>query len=100
RNFPSLAHFPGKTSRSRRPMRKEAAARSALFERIIERGRRTAGKEASMKVGDVSRRRRLADPVRLRWYAKYRALRFARRMLRAQLEAATPASCESAGQSA
>jgi hypothetical protein len=34
-----------------------------------------------MKVGDVSRPRRLADPVRLRWYAYHRAVRFARRML-------------------
>ena len=33
-----------------------------------------------MKVGDVSRRRRLADPVRLRWYARHRALRFSRRL--------------------
>jgi hypothetical protein len=34
-----------------------------------------------IKVGDVSRRRRLADPARQRWYAHYRAVRFARRML-------------------
>jgi len=34
-----------------------------------------------MKIGDVSRRRRFADPVRLRWYARHRAVRFARRML-------------------
>jgi hypothetical protein len=33
-----------------------------------------------MKIGDVSRPRRLADPARRRWYARYRALRFARRM--------------------
>jgi hypothetical protein len=33
-----------------------------------------------MREGDVSRRRRLIGPVaRLRWYAHYRALRFARR---------------------
>jgi hypothetical protein len=38
-----------------------------------------------MKIGDVSRRRRLADPVRLRWYAQYRTLRFARRMLRGEV---------------
>jgi hypothetical protein len=32
------------------------------------------------KQGDVSRRRRLIGPVaKLRWYARYRALRFARR---------------------
>ena len=35
-----------------------------------------------IKIGDVSRRRRLADPARQRWYAHYRAVRFARRMLR------------------
>jgi hypothetical protein len=35
-----------------------------------------------MKTGDVSRRRRLADPARMRWYAHYRAVRFSRRMLR------------------
>jgi hypothetical protein len=33
-----------------------------------------------MRKGDVSRRRRLIGPVaKLRWYAHYRALRFARR---------------------
>jgi hypothetical protein len=33
------------------------------------------------KQGDVSRRRRLmGPPAKLRWYARYRALRFARRM--------------------
>jgi hypothetical protein len=34
-----------------------------------------------MRVGDVSRPRRLADPARLRWYAYHRAVRFARRVL-------------------
>jgi hypothetical protein len=33
-----------------------------------------------MRIGDVSRPRRFADPIRLRWYAKHRAVRFARRM--------------------
>ena len=33
-----------------------------------------------MKIGDVSRPRRFADPARLRWYAYHRAVRFARRM--------------------
>jgi hypothetical protein len=33
-----------------------------------------------MKIGDVSRYRRFADPVRQRWYAYYRAVRFAQRM--------------------
>jgi hypothetical protein len=33
-----------------------------------------------MKSGDISRARRLADPARQRWYARYRAVRFARRM--------------------
>ena len=36
-----------------------------------------------MKIGDVSRQRRFADPARLRWYAQHRALRFALRMKRA-----------------
>ena len=35
-----------------------------------------------MKIGDVSRRRRLADPARLRWYAHHRSVRFSRRMMR------------------
>jgi hypothetical protein len=33
-----------------------------------------------MKIGDVSRQRRFADPVRQRWYAHHRAVRFALRM--------------------
>jgi len=33
-----------------------------------------------MRIGDVSRLRRFADPARLRWYAHHRAVRFARRM--------------------
>ena len=33
-----------------------------------------------MKIGDVSRRRRLSDPARRRWYAYHRAVRFALRM--------------------
>jgi hypothetical protein len=33
-----------------------------------------------MRIGDVSRPRRFADPARLRWYAHHRAVRFARRM--------------------
>ena len=36
-----------------------------------------------MRIGDVSRRRRFADPARMRWYAHYRCVRFARRMMRA-----------------
>jgi hypothetical protein len=39
----------------------------------------------TIKVGDVSRRRRLADPARRRWYAYHRAVRFARRMLREEM---------------
>jgi hypothetical protein len=34
-----------------------------------------------MKRGDVSRKRRFRDTARKRWYAWYRSLRFARRML-------------------
>lgn len=33
-----------------------------------------------MRIGDASRARRFADPVRQRWYAKHRAIRFASRM--------------------
>jgi hypothetical protein len=33
-----------------------------------------------MKIGDVSRPRRFADPVRQRWYAYHRAVRFALRV--------------------
>jgi hypothetical protein len=33
-----------------------------------------------MRIGDVSRPRRSSDPIRQRWYARYRAIRFARRM--------------------
>ncbi|MBV9125259.1 MAG: hypothetical protein JO112_18030 [Planctomycetes bacterium] len=33
-----------------------------------------------MKIGDVSRGRRFADPARLRWYAYHRSVRFALRM--------------------
>ena len=42
------------------------------------------------KVGDVSRRRRLyGGEARLRWYARHRARRFARRYA-----AAAPAKCD------
>jgi hypothetical protein len=47
-----------------------------------------------MKVGDVSRRRRLADPVRLRWYAHHRAVRFAQRMARAAGLACSARVCQ------
>ena len=33
-----------------------------------------------MRIGDVSRQRRQSDPIRRRWYAQHRAIRFARRM--------------------
>ena len=38
-----------------------------------------------MKTGDVSRRRRFADPARMRWYAHYRAVRFSRRLTACEL---------------
>jgi hypothetical protein len=44
-----------------------------------------------MKIGDVSRPRRFANPARLRWYAFHRSVRFALRMMKA--EEAT-AQCE------
>jgi hypothetical protein len=37
-----------------------------------------------MRIGDVSRSRRFADPVRQRWYAHHRARRFAERMRRGE----------------
>jgi hypothetical protein len=37
-----------------------------------------------MKIGDVSRSRRFADPARLRWYAFHRSVRFARRMMQSE----------------
>ena len=42
-----------------------------------------------MKIGDVSRPRRFADPVRQRWYAYHRAVRFAVRMWHATWVAST-----------
>jgi hypothetical protein len=41
-----------------------------------------------MKIGDVSRSRRFANPARQRWYAYHRSVRFALRML--QTEAGLP----------
>ena len=35
-----------------------------------------------MKIGDVSRPRRFANPARLRWYAFHRSVRFALRMMK------------------
>ena len=43
-----------------------------------------------MRVGDVSRARRFANPARLRWYAFHRSVRFALRMMKAE-ESASPA---------
>jgi hypothetical protein len=45
-----------------------------------------------MKIGDVSRRRRFTDPARQRWYAHYRAVRFARRLLGAEVPSCPAAS--------
>jgi hypothetical protein len=36
-----------------------------------------------MRIGDVSRPRRFANPARLRWYAFHRSVRFALRMMKA-----------------
>jgi hypothetical protein len=47
------------------------------------------GSEPAMRIGDVSRHRRLSDPVRRRWYAHYRAVRFARRMSGRAADAST-----------
>jgi len=35
-----------------------------------------------MRIGDVSRARRFANPARLRWYAFHRSVRFALRMMK------------------
>jgi hypothetical protein len=55
-----------------------------------------------MKIGDVSRRRRLADPVRMRWYAHHRLVRFSRRCLLGQgassKQAAATAGATGAGE--
>ncbi len=37
-----------------------------------------------MKIGDVSRSRRFANPARLRWYAFHRSVRFALRMMKGE----------------
>jgi len=42
-----------------------------------------------MRIGDVSRARRFANPARLRWYAFHRSVRFALRMMKSGEEAAT-----------
>jgi hypothetical protein len=42
-----------------------------------------------MRVGDVSRARRFANPARLRWYAFHRSVRFALRMMKAEDSAPT-----------
>jgi hypothetical protein len=38
-----------------------------------------------MRIGDVSRRRRFSDPVRMRWYAHHRCVRFSRRLMQVQI---------------
>ncbi|HEV2949142.1 MAG TPA: hypothetical protein VGX70_17335 [Gemmataceae bacterium] len=43
-----------------------------------------------MRIGDVSRARRFANPARLRWYAFHRSVRFAMRMMKSCEETATP----------
>jgi hypothetical protein len=43
-----------------------------------------------MRIGDVSRARRFANPARLRWYAFHRSVRFALRMLRPKELTAPP----------
>ena len=43
-----------------------------------------------MKIGDVSRPRRFANPARLRWYAFHRSVRFALRMMKAEKTSSCP----------
>ncbi len=47
-----------------------------------------------MRIGDVSRARRFANPARLRWYAFHRSVRFAMRMMKSGKETATLAPAE------
>jgi hypothetical protein len=42
-----------------------------------------------MRIGDVSRARRFANPARLRWYAFHRSVRFAMRMMKSCEETTT-----------
>jgi len=42
-----------------------------------------------MRIGDVSRARRFANPARLRWYAFHRSVRFALRMMKSGEETGT-----------
>jgi hypothetical protein len=44
-----------------------------------------------MRIGDVSRARRFANPARLRWYAFHRSVRFAMRMMKSCEETAAVA---------
>src|SRR5437899_2898797 len=46
--------------------------------------------ETVMKIGDVSRSRRFANPARLRWYAFHRSVRFALRMMKAEEKPSQP----------
>jgi len=39
-----------------------------------------------MRIGDVSRARRFANPARIRWYAFHRSVRFALRMMKREDE--------------
>ncbi len=50
--------------------------RNASIPRCID-GRIICYGIGTMKIGDVSRQRRFADPARQRWYAHHRAVRFA-----------------------
>ncbi len=42
-----------------------------------------------MRIGDVSRARRFANPARQRWYAFHRSVRFAMRMMKSCEETTT-----------
>jgi hypothetical protein len=50
-----------------------------------------------MRIGDVSRRRRLADPARMRWYAYHRSVRFSRRMMQAVVLVSVRPACPTGG---
>ena len=47
-----------------------------------------------MRIGDVSRARRFANPARQKWYAFHRSVRFAMRMMKSCEETATTGPVE------
>jgi hypothetical protein len=70
----------------------------ALSHNALDGVKRERKEGREMRIGDVSRRRRLSDPARMRWYAHHRSVRFSRRMLQGLVTVVvrpvwTPAGC-------